>query len=270
MAPLLQQFILGMIQGIFEWIPISSEGILILVQSNFFNNLNIDSMLKIALLLHLGTFFAALIYFRKDVKELLIALKNYKHSTIETKKLLNFLIISTIISGIIGFAIYKFVLNTAKNFILSSKIITITIGIFLLITGYLLLTSSKKRMYDNNRTIYHLNIVDSLLLGFVQGIAVLPGLSRSGLTVSSLLLRNVDDKTSLRLSFLMSLPIVLAANIFLNFKDLILIKEFYIALFFSFIFGLATIHLLMKFAEKVKFGWFVILMALIMILAGFI
>jgi len=140
----------------------------------------------------------------------------------------------------------------------------------ILITGYLLLTSSKKRVYDNNRTIYNLTIVDSLLLGFVQGIAVLPGLSRSGLTVSSLLLRNVDDKTSLRLSFLMSLPIVLAANIFLNFKDLILIKEFYIALFFSFIFGLATIHLLMKFAEKVKFGWFVVLMALMMILAGFI
>src|SRR3989344_5463260 len=256
MTPLFEQFILGFIQGVFEWIPISSEGVLILVQSNFFNNLNIDSILKIALLLHLGTFFAALIYFRKDVKELFIALKNYKHSTID--------------SGIIGFVIYKFVLNAAKNFTLSSKIITITIGIFLLITGYLLLTSSKKRVYDNNRTIYNLTIVDSLLLGFVQGIAVLPGLSRSGLTVSSLLLRNVDDKTSLRLSFLMSLPIVLAANIFLNFKDLILIKEFYIALFFSFIFGLATIHLLMKFAEKVKFGWFVILMALMMILAGFI
>ena len=95
MATLFEQFILGLIQGIFEWIPISSEGILILVQSNFFNNLNLDSMLKIAFLLHLGTFFAALIYFRKDVKELFIALKNYKHSTIETKKLLNFLIIST-------------------------------------------------------------------------------------------------------------------------------------------------------------------------------
>ena len=114
MATLFEQFILGLIQGIFEWIPISSEGILILVQSNFFNNLNLDSMLKIAFLLHLGTFFAALIYFRKDVKELLISLKSlkdYKHSTIETKKLLNFLIISTIVSGIIGFAIYKFVLN---------------------------------------------------------------------------------------------------------------------------------------------------------------
>src|SRR3989344_584354 len=208
MAPLLQQFILGLVQGIFEWLPISSEGALLFIQSNFFNNLNLDSLLKIALFLHLGTFFAALIYFRKDVKELLSSLKSYKHSTIETKKLLNFLIISTIVSGIIGFVIYKFVLNAAKNFTLSSKIITITIGIFLLITGYLLLTSSKKRMYANNRTIYHLTIVDSLLLGFVQGIAVLPGLSRSGLTVSSLLLRNVDDKTSLRLSFLMSLPIV--------------------------------------------------------------
>jgi len=265
--PFFQQFMLGLVQGIFEWLPVSSEGVLLLVQSNLFNEIDITLFLKQALLLHLGTFFAALIYFRRDIKELFYSLLNYKKADFETKKLLQFLIITTIISGVIGLAIFKFMELTSNiQYLLTGKIIMFIVGFFLLITGFLQL----KAKSSGNRTIFHFNSTDNVLLGFMQGIAVLPGLSRSGLTVSSLLFRNFDNYTALRVSFLMSLPIVLFANIFLNFKDFVLIKSMLWALFFSFIFGLITIHLLMKVAEKVKFGGFIILVAVLMIIAAFI
>ena len=104
----------------------------------------------------------------------------------------------------------------------------------------------------------------------MQGIAVIPGLSRSGLTISGLLFRNFDETVALKLSFIMSLPIVLLGNIILNFSDFVFIKEMFFGLMFSFIFGLMTIHLLMEFSRKVKFGFFVIFFGLLTILAGLI
>ena len=74
----LQQIILGILQGITEWLPISSSGILALVMSNFFGITDIGDLISKLLLLHLGTFFAALIYFRKDVAKLIKTLFNYK------------------------------------------------------------------------------------------------------------------------------------------------------------------------------------------------
>lgn len=269
MATIIQQLILGLVQGIVEWIPFSSEGVLLLVQSNFYSHIELNLFLRQALLLHLGTFFAALIYFRKDVINLIKGLFNYKKTDPETKKLLNFLIITTIISGIIGLAILKFIdLSSSIHIPLTRKTITITIGFFLILTGYLQLKS--RASYAGSRTIYNFNYVDSVFLGVMQGIAAIPGLSRSGLTVSSLLFRNIDDMTALRVSFLMSLPIVLIANILLNFRDLTLIKETYIGVIIAFFIGLLTIHLLMKIAEKVRFGWFVIFIAVMMILSAFI
>ena len=92
-----QQLILGIIQGITEWIPVSSEGTLLFVSSNFFGNTDINLFLRQALLLHLGTFFAALIYFRKDVKTLLEGFFHYDSSDPETRKILKFLFIATFI-----------------------------------------------------------------------------------------------------------------------------------------------------------------------------
>src|SRR3989339_2261259 len=99
---MLEQIILGIIQGIAEWLPISSEGLIILVKSNFFSQATLGENIRLALFLHLGTFLAALIYFRKDVFSLFNALFNFKKSEAETKKLFRFLIGATLISGILG------------------------------------------------------------------------------------------------------------------------------------------------------------------------
>ncbi len=260
---LIQYLILGLIQGITEWLPISSSGMITLVVSNFFGITNISEILHIALFFHLGTFFAALIYFRKEVTELFVALFNYKKSDSETKKVLKFLIIATVISGIIGIILMKFISNLDLN--LTGKTITFAIGVLLLVTAFLQLTSKTRGL----RSLSEIKNSDSLLLGGVQGLSTLPGISRSGITVSTLLLKKFDDTTALKLSFLMSLPIILLGNILLNIGDIA--QTFATAsiygLLTSFIFGLLTIHALIKLSKRINFGWFVLVFAILMMLS---
>ncbi|VAW17354.1 Undecaprenyl-diphosphatase, partial [hydrothermal vent metagenome] len=123
----------------------------------------------------------------------------------------------------------------------------------------------KKSKMISTRTPTDIKMIDSVTLGIVQGFAALPGLSRSGLTVASLLLRKFDEEQAIRLSFLMSIPIVLAGNILLNIKDFNPTLENLFGFFFSFVFGLATIHILLKVAKKVNFAYFVLLFGLLMI-----
>ena len=264
---LFQQIVLGIIQGITEWIPVSSEGFLLFVTSNFFGEIDIDLFLRQALFLHLGTFFAALVYFRKEIKVLMKGAMNYSHSDPETKRTLRFLIISTLISGVVGLAILNFLdLVKIQEFPLTSASINFLIGFFLIVTGILQI---KARSAGYKRE-YHLKDKDSFILGVAQGVAALPGLSRSGLTVSSLLFRGFDETTALRLSFIMSLPIILIANLILNLRDIVFLKSMIFGFLFSFIFGLATIHLLMIFSKKVRFGHFVITFGFLAIAAGIV
>lgn len=262
------EFILGLIQGIAEWIPISSEAMIVLIAKNFFyTTFNLENLIKLALFLHLGTFFSALIYFWKDIKIYLKGLLKYKKQTLETKKIINFLFITTIISGLLGILILKIFVNIADKFEFTGKLITLIIGLFLIITGILLLLQKKSFGLRKEKD---LNLFDSLLLGVIQGFTVLPGLSRSGTTISVLLFRKIDKTTALKLSFLMSLPIVLAGNIILNLEYFTFSIVNFIALFTAFIVGLLTIHLLIKFSEKVNFGIFVIVFGIISIITFFI
>jgi undecaprenyl-diphosphatase len=254
---------LGIIQGITEWLPVSSSGMTSLVMTNFFGVTDIGFLLHQALFLHLGTFFAALIYFRKEVAHLLKDLFNYRHADPETRKLLKFLIITTIITGILGIIIMKSI--TEMDLELTGKTITFAIGLLLLVTGGLQLGIKGRGL----RKIINIENSDSILAGFAQGIAVLPGISRSGITVSTLLLKKFDDTTALKMSFLMSLPIILLGNIFLNITDfsLEIISTSVFGLITAFIFGLLTIHALMKLSKKINFGWFVIIFAVLMLLS---
>ena len=250
-----EQIILGAVQGIFEWLPVSSEGIIVLIQKNFFKSeADLEIIIKYALFLHLGTFLAALIYFYKDVLKLIKALFNFKSANSKTREMLKFLIISSLISGFFGFILMKVFTGIEEQLSLSTKIITLTIGLLLLITGWLQI----KAKNSTNKEIKKIENKDSILLGFVQALAALPGLSRSGLTVSALLLRKFNSASALKLSFLMSLPMVLGGNIILNFNSVNFSFNSFLGLLFSFIFGLLTIGLLLKIAKKINFGYFVL------------
>jgi len=258
---------LGVIQGIAEWLPVSSEGMIALVETNFFGKSDVGGIVRLALFLHLGTFLAALIYLRREVKAILISLIRYRSSTPEERSILHFLIISTIFSGLLGITLLKGLEQFESQIEFSGRTLTALIGILLLVTAWLQL---KKKDFGT-RMAGDLNSKDSILLGLAQGLAVLPGLSRSGLTVSVLLLRKVDDENALKLSFLLSLPIVLAGNIILNLEMFTSISSAALwGLVLSFIFGLATIHILIKLARKINFGYFVGIFGFLMIGASLV
>lgn len=263
-----EAIILGIVQGVAEWLPVSSEGLIFLIKTNFFSGSAIAETLKLALFLHLGTFLAALVYFRREVVEILKTLFQYRKAEEKDKKILNFLIVSTLISSMFGLGLYSLAdqLETTQ---IGARIITLIIGILLLFTAYLQFRT-KKQENIKLKGYRNLNYKDGIILGFTQAAAAFPGLSRSGLTVSALLLRKFQEDKALRLSFLMSLPIVLGGNIVLNADKLVLSGPHFFSLFFSFLFGLLTIDFLLKIAQKFNFAWFVFGFGILTLLSVFL
>ena len=270
-----EQILLGTIQGVVEWLPVSSEGILFLVKSNIWGENELKSLLETALLLHLGTFLAALVYFRKRVWALVRALIHYRTATEDNRRILVFLLIATLISGTLGYGMVVLMEGFSGGMDITSDVITLGIGILLLITAILQYRAQKGNreevLYKNSLKEYSgIKKRDGILLGVVQSFAALPGLSRSGLTVSALLLRKFDDNIALELSFLLSLPIVLGGNIVLNWDKLSVSPLAWAGLAFSFVFGLLTIDLLLRLARKVNFAHFVLFFGVLTIIAGVI
>jgi len=262
-----EYIVLGIIQGVAEWLPVSSEGLIILAKTNFFHGASdIEFAIRQALFLHFGTFLAALIYFRRDVKKLVWAVFSYGSQPEDIRKIFNFLLIATLISGVLGLALIKGFSYAASQIESKERLITLGVGVLLLITAFLELKAKR----NGYRGILDLKTVDGLLLGIVQGLAALPGLSRSGLTVSALLLLKFDKTYALKLSFLMSLPIVFLGNLALNLNTFAWLVEALAGLLCSFVFGLATIHFLLKIAENINFGYFVLFFGLLTIFAALI
>ncbi len=257
-----ENFVLGLVQGVAEWLPVSSEGIIVLVKTRFFGGAETEVLIREALFLHLGTFFAALVYFRKDVKHLL----KFNSFDDSTKKLFSFLAIATVISGAIGYILLQAVSALEDFVVIDAKRIMLAVGVLLLVTAYLQFRAKGGQLKKEKE----LKQKDGVLLGLVQGLAVLPGLSRSGTTVAALLMRGYDDAFSLKLSFLMSLPIVLAGNILLNLDGFVLDLGTLVGLATSFVFGLLTINVLIRLAKKINFTYFVLLFALLSFVAAFV
>ena len=258
--------VFGFLQGVTEWLPISSEGLIVLFKTNFFQQVSLDELLKLALFLHLGTTLSAVVYFRRDIVQLFKTLFHYKRASEGDRKLFNFLFIVTLVSGGLGLVMLRLVTEVSQSFEPTSRALTLIIGVLLLITAAILHYRSRASG-ETNELRHTPSGTDSLIVGLAQGLAVLPGLSRSGLTTSGLLLRRFKDHEALRLSFLASIPVVLAGNVVLNFKPGVVSLVMIVGLIASFIFGLASIHLLIKLAEKISLDKFVFIFGLLMILA---
>jgi len=262
-----KEIILGTVQGIAEWLPVSSEGLLVLIQVNFFHgDMGLKETVHKALFLHLGTFLAALVYLRKKVLILIKAVFSYGSQKKEVQQTLKFLIIATAISGVVGIILLEVGSYFEERLNFTGKAITLILGSLLLITALIQLKAKR----EGKREVKEINTFDMILLGFVQGLTVLPGLSRSGLTISTLLLRKFKKDQALKLSFLMSLPIVLGGNIIINLPNFTINTGMLINLVFSFIFGILTIHFLLKLAKKINFGYFVFLFGVLTILSTLI
>ncbi|MCK4781826.1 undecaprenyl-diphosphate phosphatase [Candidatus Parcubacteria bacterium] len=235
--------ILGVLQGIFEWIPISSEGVVAFASQFLKIQANPVDM---ALFLHLGTFFAVLIYFRNDWKQVFI-LKN--------SKLIQFLIISTFISLIVGFPFYKLVRNMAVG-----NVLLLIMGFGLLLTSYF--HKTKKTLgLDLNKL--------AVIAGCLQGLAVIPGLSRSGSTIFGLSLGNLSPAQILKLSYMMSAPVILVSTTYLILENSILLNA-WPSLIFSFLAGFLSLNFLMKIAQGINFYRFTLIFSLLCFLGALI
>ncbi len=264
---MLEALVVGAIQGITEWLPISSQGINSLVMIKFFGK-SFAEVLSVSLALHIGTLFAALIYFRKDIVNLvdLTRVKPsffsvfFKKRKTETERLCLFIVVGTFFSLLVGIPL--FFLLEKINF--PGKTIMILIGVLLVVTGIVQIskkTGTRKKIENK----------DGFVVGIAQGFSVLPGLSRSGLTLATLLFRKVEGKQALRLSFLLSIPIVFLLGVFVLLTQRVLLTlDFLVAVITSFVFGLITISLLMKIAGKINFGWFAVFIGFLAILSGFL
>lgn len=263
---MIESIILGAIQGIFEWLPVSSEGILVLVQTQFFGTTSLTEAIRMALFLHLGTFLAAFIYFFDEVEHLIKGLFHYKTISPKRRAVLNFYIIATLISGVVGLILKAVLIELEEVFLVTADIIVLAIALLLFITAYLQLR--KKTMTFREET--EVNTADAVLVGAVQGLSALPGVSRSGSTTSVLLLQRFHEMDALKLSFILSLPIVLGGNIVFNLSSFFFSVEALLAFLTSFVFGWLTIDVFLKIARKVNFGWFVAGFAVLLIASIFI
>lgn len=230
------QILIGILQGIFEWLPISSEGIVALFSSFFVEGLN---AIDVAIFLHLGTLVAVLVYFWREWKEVLL---------IKDKGLLKFLVITTIVSLIVGYPIYQLVRSLAMG-----SVLLLIMGIGLLGTSYF--HKSKKKFNISKNWL-------AVIAGILQGLAVIPGLSRSGSTIFGLSLGDLKPEKILKISYMMSAPVVLVAAVFLALETPVLMIG-WPALLASFLVGLVSLHFLMRLSQRINFFKFTLVFAVL-------
>lgn len=243
----IQAVLLGIIQGITEWLPISSQGQTLLAMMNWLC-ISPEVALSYSLILHLGTMSAVIVKFRH---ELIGMLKNLDSN------LTRAMIITTLFGGITGLPLYLLIRETFTG----GREATIIIGVLLIATGLLL-----RSQRSGTKDIESITIPDMVLLGLAQGLAILPGISRSGTTITVLLMRNVRQDAALALSFMISVPAVLGAVIIDHSYAALPIGTSATMLLASFTAGYLTMDLLIKFARKINFSKFCIAMGLLTIM----
>ena len=196
--------LLGLVQGISEWLPISSKTQVIIV-SNLMFGLSFSQGYALGLFLEAGTFIAALYYFRREVRKVLIALVGRGDD--EGRMLLKFLVVVTIFTAIIGVVIYKSVSESYSGPVLGFPMIAL--GCVLI--GDAILISMARSRFTPTKGLKDLSLKELVAIGIVQGVAAFPGVSRSGVTVSSMLLLGINPRDSFKLSFLALIPASIGA-----------------------------------------------------------
>ena len=236
---MIEIFILSLIQGITEFLPISSSSHLILISEYLkFEN----QSLSIDVSLHIGSFLAVVIYFRKDIK------KNFKNKIIFYK-----IFLSSLPVMIVGFFLIEFnIIDKIRN-IETIAWTTLMFGILLFISDKF---RAEKNVYDN------FDYKSVLLIGFMQILSLVPGVSRSGIAITTARLLKFKRTEAAKISFLISIPILGAVSIF-GLKNLYLSESVgftrlnLVSIITSFIFSFFTIKYFLKYIKKFSLNIFV-------------
>jgi undecaprenyl-diphosphatase len=204
---MLHAALLGLVQGLTEFLPVSSSGHLAIAQ-HFLPGFEQPGIL-FDVLLHAATTLAVIIYFRKDIWKLLSCFFRKDAYALDDRHTFWMIVLGSIPTAIIGLSFKDFFEGLFENLLV--------IGCMLLLTAVLLIVAEKVR--KDGRKLPQLKADDALLVGIVQGFAIIPGISRSGSTIACLLLRGIDGESAARFSFLLVLPAVGGAML-LSLRDL--------------------------------------------------
>ncbi len=258
---ILQAIILGIVQGITEFFPISSSAHLIAIRYlfNFGNSMSSEHWLVIDIALHFGTLLAIGIYFFKDFIKMFVegfkfkgsdgklSFKNLNHEG----KLLWYIIAASVPGAIAGVLLDDFIEGIVRNNVL-------IIATTLTIMGIALYFIDKKCKKET--TIEKLTLKQAILIGVGQAMAVIPGFSRSGTTMTVARSMGMKRESAAKFSFLLGAPAMLGAAVFSlkHFEMSMLNFEFFLGIAVSFIVGLIAIKTLMEIVRKSGFGVFAI------------
>ncbi len=243
---MIKYFLIGIIQGLTEFLPISSSGHIVMFGSLF----NLDNLLLVSVVAHIGTLFAVIFCYRKRLFELI------RHPLNKTNL---HLIIATIPTVILVLLFNKFIEeNFGTNSLIWGYLVS---AILLLIADFF--SFGKQPITKKS----------ALIMGISQGFALLPGVSRSGTTLVFGLLSGVDKKEALDFSFLMSIPIIIASAVyecFDLFTSQITVNWFgiIVVMLTSFVFGILSIKIMLKLVNKnrlIYFSLYLIALSLILI-----
>lgn len=265
----LQGLLLGILQGIAEFLPVSSSGHLALVQSLFGLE---DVPLLYDISLHMATLLAVVIFFRKKIWALLkcfcrwITKKSKPNTEVQLsendllcptdkigQKTIIAIIITTAITGAFGIFTSKLIPDLSVKFVCGGFLVTSALLIFSAIAG--------NKQAENNQNFTGITIKQSIIIGIMQGFGTLPGISRSGSTIAGALFGGVNRSLAGEFSFIVSLPAILGAFI-LELKDIGQMSSsvgagpIIAGCLSSFIVGYFSLAVLMKIIKKGKLQWF--------------
>ena len=257
-----EAIILGIVQGIAEFLPISSSGHLAILQ-NLFNMSDIEGgHMFFDVLLHFGTLIAICFMYWSDIKamvvEVLAVLSGRREVTADgrPKKYpaarMFFLIVAATLPLVLILPVNDYIGELSQS--------TVFIGIALILTGFMLLVSDK--MTPGTRTEKNMRFTDALIIGLCQCVATLPGLSRSGTTITAGIATGQDRAYAVKFSLLMSIPAVLGATLLELIKaikngiDVSLIPAYLIGMVAAMVSGVLAIGLLKMIAKSKRFGGF--------------
>lgn len=254
--PFLNLLVLTFIQGMTEFLPISSSGHLILLPTLFGWS---EQGLEIDVALHVGTLLAVFIYFWSDLQAMIVGCFKYLTSGFKRElydkhvQLAFYLVIATIPAVIFGFFLKKNGVDHVRQ--------VVVIGVTSIVFGLALFLADQfgRRAY----TMKDMNVRKSLLIGLAQAIALIPGTSRSGICITAGLFLGFDRVTSARFAFLLSIPAILGAALLTGYDAYkvgksVLVGEVITGIFFSMVFGLMAIHFMITYLTRHSLTPFVI------------
>jgi undecaprenyl-diphosphatase len=240
LVTLIEAFILAVVQGLTEWLPVSSSGHLVIFQ----HFLGLNPPLIFDLMLHIGTLTVVLVVFRQDIIDILKALTR-RDTRSDDGRLAIYIVVGSIPITIVGVTLRNTIEKLFSNLL--------AVGIALLVTAAILFVSEKRTGNKKIKT------ADSLIVGLAQAAALIPGISRSGTTISTGLLRKIDKQTAFKFSFLLSAPTIVGATVF-ELKDLTITNIdaacIFLGTIVSMVVGYISLKILQKIVMSQKFHLF--------------